>query len=86
MLPISSCVGQRFGNIVSSKLKEVIDLERDHNLPSAEHRGHIRRFRGLEFLTDEEDVALRGWVVWKRLNAALIAAVKKTCTNRPSGR
>jgi hypothetical protein len=36
------------------------------HLPSAEHRRHIRRFRGLDWLTDAEDVALRGFVTWKR--------------------
>jgi hypothetical protein len=30
------------------------------DLPSKEHRGHIRRFRGLTDLSDEEDVRSRG--------------------------
>lgn len=34
-------------------------------LPSAEHRAHIRRFVGSR-LTDAEDVALRGWVAFRR--------------------
>ena len=40
------------------------------DLPSPEHRGYIRRFRGLDWLTDEQDVAPRGWVRWKRWNEA----------------
>ena len=57
------------------------------SLPSAEHRGHIRRFLDSGY-ADKEDVALRGFVFWKRLNARLLAlalAVKKPSTNR-SGR
>jgi hypothetical protein len=42
------------------------------DMPSAEHRGHIRRFLRSPF-TDEQDVALRGFVAWKRLNHRLMA-------------
>ena len=42
------------------------------NMPSAEHRGHIRRFQR-STLTDAQDVALRGFVAWKRLNHRLMA-------------
>ena len=38
------------------------------DLPSPERRGHIRRFQRLYWLTDEQDVALRGLVAWKRWN------------------
>ena len=41
-------------------------------VPSAEHHGHIRRFQR-STLTDEQDVALRGFVAWKRLNHRLMA-------------
>ena len=44
-------------------------------LPSAEHRAHIRRFLR-STSTDEEDVALRGFVAWKRLNHRLMAAAQ----------
>lgn len=37
------------------------------DLPSPEHRAQIRRFLKLD-MTDEEDVALRGFVAWKRWN------------------
>jgi len=55
------------------------------HLPSAEHRGHIRRFLRSD-LTDEEDVASRGYVIWKRLNFALMeaAAAEKRRTSRRS--
>jgi hypothetical protein len=59
--------------------KEFLD-----SLPSAEHRRHIRLFRKSD-LTDEEDVFMRGFVFWKRLNARLVraaATVKKSRTNR----
>ena len=39
------------------------------DLPSAEHRAHIRRFVKSD-LTDAEDVAIRGFVFWKRMNWA----------------
>ena len=41
-------------------------------MPSAEHRAHIRRFQR-STLSDEQDVALRGFVAWKRLNHRLRA-------------
>ena len=44
-------------------------------LPSAEHRAHIRRFRR-STLTDEQDVMLRGFVAWKRLNHRLMVAAQ----------
>ena len=45
------------------------------DMPSAEHRGHIRRFLRSPY-GDKEDVALRGFVAWKRLNHRLIAAAQ----------
>ena len=40
------------------------------DLPSAEHRAHIRRFLRSDS-TDEEDCALRGYIAWRRLEFAL---------------
>ena len=45
---------------------------RKPNMPSAEHRAHIRRFQRSS-LTDAQDIALRGFVAWKRLNYRLMA-------------
>jgi hypothetical protein len=58
--------------------------EQRRNIPSAEHRGHIRRFQGLTDMTDMEDVALRGYVIWKWLehNLQSLAAVQKARTKR----
>ena len=54
-------------------------------LPSKEHRGHIRRFTRCDW-TDEEDVAQRGFVFWKRLEHALrsLAVTQKARTKRAS--
>jgi hypothetical protein len=49
------------------------------SLPSAEHRRHIRIFEGLTFLTDAQDVALRGYVAWKN---SLAAVAKKARTKQ----
>jgi hypothetical protein len=56
-------------------------------LPSAEHRAHIRRFQHCTDLTDRQDVALRGYVVWRQLEHDLqslraATAVKKPTTKR----
>jgi hypothetical protein len=40
------------------------DFKKFLDLPSKEHRGHIRRFLRLDF-TDEQDVALRGLRAFK---------------------
>ena len=45
------------------------------DMPSAEHRAHIRRFQR-STLTDAQDCALRGFVAWKRLNHRLMAAAE----------
>src|SRR5262245_44701714 len=37
------------------------------SLPSAEHHRHIRRFQGLDWMSDEEDWWVRGYVSWRRL-------------------
>jgi hypothetical protein len=44
-------------------------------LPSAEHRGHIRRFQRCT-LTDAQDVAIRGYVAWRQLEHSLRAAAQ----------
>ena len=44
-------------------------------MPSAEHRAHIRRFMRSPY-GDKEDVALRGFVGWKRWNFALMTAAQ----------
>jgi hypothetical protein len=56
------------------------------DLPSKEHRGHIRRFRGLTDLSDEDDVRLRHFIAWKRWNFALMsaAAAKNNTGERPN--
>jgi hypothetical protein len=49
-------------------------------LPSPEHRRHQRLFRKSD-LTDEEDLRIRGYCVWKKVNherMLLAAAVQKT--------
>ena len=59
--------------------------EEFRNIPSAEHRGHIRRFQGFADTSDEADVFLRGYVIWKRLNFALMEAaarVKRSTSRR----
>jgi hypothetical protein len=56
------------------------------DLPSPEHRRHIRLFQGLADLTDEQDVALRGYVVWKRLNHALTVAAALAVKQRTKRR
>ena len=43
-----------------------------YKLPSAEHRAHIRRFLRSDS-TDAEDVALRGYIAWRRLEHFLRA-------------
>jgi transcriptional regulator with XRE-family HTH domain len=58
------------------------------DLPSKEHRGHIRRFRGLTDLSDEDDVRSRHYVAWKRWNFALMsaAAAKNNTGERPKAK
>jgi hypothetical protein len=56
-----------------------------NTLPSAEHRRHIRLFQKSD-LTDEEDVALRGYVVWKRLEHTLQSIRPAAAIKRPSKR
>ena len=56
------------------------------DLPSAEHRAHIRRFQR-STLTDKEDVALRGWVAFKRWHhAQLVERDRKTGTEKSNQR
>jgi pyrimidine operon attenuation protein/uracil phosphoribosyltransferase len=62
--------------------KEEIERLRNwkQDLPSPEHRRHIRLFQGLEWMTDEQDVALQGYVLWRGRNVR--AALEKARTNR----
>jgi predicted N-acyltransferase len=52
------------------------------DLPSAEHRSHIRRFRGLDWLTDAEDVAVRGYVAFRDYLAVLSSKKARTTKRR----
>jgi hypothetical protein len=54
-------------NRLGAKVSEMNDDWKAYlDLPSPEHRRHIRLFSGLHDMTDAEDVALRGFIAWKR--------------------
>jgi hypothetical protein len=54
-----------------NQVNQVVDLTQF--IPSAEHRRHIRLFQKSD-LTDEQDVVLRCYVIWKRRNFAAMSA------------
>ena len=50
----------------TTEVSDLTDWKSYLNLPSAEHRAHIRRFGKQWFLSDEQDVALRHYVAYRR--------------------